>query len=45
MNLVMDISDRVYVIDFGKLIAHGTPEEIQSNELVIKAYLGVSEDA
>ena len=44
MNLVMDISDRIYVIDFGKMIANGVPSEIQSNELVIKAYLGVSED-
>ena len=44
MNLVMDISDRIYVIDFGKLIAKGTPEEIQNNDAVIKAYLGVSED-
>lgn len=44
MNLVMDISDRIYVIDFGKLIASGTPKEVQNNDLVIKAYLGVSED-
>ena len=44
MDLVMDISDRIYVIDFGKLIAKGTPEEIQNNDVVIKAYLGVSED-
>ena len=44
MNLVMDISDRIYVIDFGKLIASGTPSEIQFNQKVIDAYLGVAED-
>lgn len=44
MNLVMDISDRIYVIDFGKLLAKGTPSEIQNNQHVIDAYLGVPDD-
>ncbi len=43
MDLVMDISDRIYVIDFGKLISSGTPEVVQNDQRVIDAYLGVAE--
>ena len=44
MDLVMDISDRIYVLNFGALIAAGTPEQVQNNPVVISAYLGENED-
>ena len=41
MAVVMDLADRVVVLDYGKLLADGTPSEVQSNQAVIDAYLGV----
>ena len=43
LGIVMDLSDHIAVLDFGKQIGFGTPEEIQKNPEVIKAYIGEEE--
>ena len=44
MGVVMDLSDRVLVLDYGKQLADGTPDEVRNNQSVIDAYLGVAHD-
>jgi branched-chain amino acid transport system ATP-binding protein len=41
MGVVMDISDRVVVLDYGRMIGDGTPDDVRANQAVIDAYLGV----
>jgi branched-chain amino acid transport system ATP-binding protein len=45
MNLVMRVSDRVHVLNFGRKIAEGTPDEVRANAAVVEAYLGTGDAA
>jgi branched-chain amino acid transport system ATP-binding protein len=40
MSLVMDVCERIYVLEYGRILAEGDPDEIKNNPEVIKAYLG-----
>ena len=45
MRLVMEVSDHVFVLDHGRKLAEGTPEQVSSNPLVIEAYLGTADSS